>query len=133
MIHKFATKCCKLVYHMKIKNKYLRNKAFHNKHWNRIRAIEHPYKSSSPYSFWGYSKKYSYENQVKNHFEWITKQARAIESGRHKGRFHSTKEFRHSMDRKRKAQERNVLSKIYNGDYDIFFPKFKNDAESYYF
>jgi hypothetical protein len=114
---------------MRIQHKYLRNKHYRSKHWKRVRSWSHPFETICPYSGYGYGD-YTTKEQVKNHFEWITKQARAIENGEtHFTRLDSApKWYRKQINRQRKAQERSAMAKIRNGDYDSEFPKFKPDA-----
>ena len=121
---------------MRINNKYLRNHAYRNKHWKRIRAKEHPFETLTPYylgngGYW--SGDWTFEKQVKRHFEWITEQAWAIENGTHRGMFHATSGFRRILNKQRKARERAALNKIRNGDYDAELPIFKKDADWLYF
>jgi len=117
--------------HMKIKNKYLRNRAFRSKHWNRIRSKSHPFETYSPFlNGWNC---FSYEQQVKSHFKWIDQQSRAIENGCHAGIFHSTSSFRRILNKQRKAKERMAMQKIRLGEYDVEVPKFKRDADWLYF
>jgi hypothetical protein len=118
-------------YHMRIKNKYIRNRIFRAKHWKRIRSTEHPYRTYDPYNIYSISYT-SYEEQIKRHFEDITLQARAIENGRHSGH-HATSLFRRNLNREYKAKEKTVLSRIRKGDYDVEFHKFKKDAEWLWF
>ena len=116
---------------MKIKHKYLRNKAFRNKHWNSIRSIEHPYRTYFPY-FYGRMMS-SYEEQVKWHFEEIQEKAKSLESGCHSGRYNSTSSFRRVLNQEHKARERAALNKVRQGNYDASFPIFKKNANWYYF
>jgi len=110
---------------MRIKNKYNRNRHFRLKHWKRIRSQSHPFETmcSNP----EYCHIWSYEKQVKDHFEWIIQQARALETGQ-PCFMNSPSGFRRLLNKKRKAQERNVMAKIRQGDYDAEIPKWKNDA-----
>jgi len=123
---------------MRIKNKYLRNRAFRTKYWNRIRAKSHPYETMMPYN-WHFGPLYyehlgqDTEDQIKRHFEWITEQARALENGSHYGMFHATARFRRTIDREKKAKVRVAMQKIRSGDYDIEIPQFKKDADWLYF
>jgi hypothetical protein len=116
---------------MKIKHKYLRNRVFRSKHWNRVRSKENPYRTFYPY-FYGRMVS-SYEKQVESHFNEIKEEARAIENGCHPGRYSSTSSFRRFLNKERKAIERQAMSKIRKGDYDIPFPVFKKDADWLYF
>jgi hypothetical protein len=119
---------------MRIQNKYLRNKAHRAKHWQRIRTQSHPYETFCPYeihwaphSYW--ERRWDTEEQIKNHFEWIDQQARAIENGTHKRLFHAPKHFRQDIWRSRKAQDRAALNRVRNGDHDSNFPNWKKDAD----
>ena len=118
---------------MRIKNKYLRNRSFRIKHWNYIRSKSQPYKTIMPWFGYNTESSYSADEQIKNHFEWITQQSRAIENGCHTGMFHSTSSFRRLINKERKAKERAVMQKIRNGNIDVEFPKFRRDADWYYF
>ena len=118
---------------MRIKNKYLRNCAFRSKHWKRIRSKNSPYKTTMPYSI-GIVWSWSFEDQVKSHFEEITQQSRALENGSHRGLFHAPSNFKHALNKSKKAQVRVALQKINNGDYDdVIIPHFKHDADWLYF
>lgn len=119
---------------MRIKNKYLRNKAFRVKHWNRIRNQSHPFETLCPYIidvapniYW--VRGWDEVEQIKSHFEWIDKQSRAIENGTHKRWHHAPKHFRKTIWEHRKAYERNVMAKVLQGDYDAVFPNWKKDAD----
>jgi hypothetical protein len=112
---------------MRIKNKYIRNRSFHVKYWNHIRHQTNPYEHT--HGSWYCT----IEERVKSHFEWISQQSRAIESGCHKGIFHATSKFRRALDREKKAKVRVAMQKILNGDYDIEIPRFKKDADWLYF
>ena len=121
---------------MRIKNKYIRNRSFRNKHWNRIRSKEHPYETYMPSMLWSpFRGDYynSYESQVNRNLEEITKLSRALENGNHKGRFHATSEFRRIRNKKRQAKETVAMQKIRGGNYDVEFPPFKKDADWFYF
>lgn len=114
---------------MKIKHKYLRNRHFRIKNWKRIRNTEHPFQTFYPYMWGEYILRWDHESQVKDHFEWITNNARMLESGGRRGSMKNAPAyFRRTINRQRKAQERHVLGKIRNGDYDAEIPTFKNDA-----
>jgi len=112
---------------MRIENKYNRNRAYRAKHWKRIRRQNNPYEHT--HGAWYYTS----EEQVKSNLEGITNQARAIENGSHKHWHHAPKHFRKSIWMERKAQERNVLAKIRQGDYDAEMPAFKKDADWLWF
>lgn len=121
---------------MRINNKYLRNRAYRAKHWNRIRAKEQPFKTYMPWST--YNSEYiaygnSTEEQIENHFEWITEQARRIENGSHRHGNHAPKYFRKILNGSRKAWERRIMAKIRQGDYEAEMPTFKRDADWLYF
>jgi hypothetical protein len=85
-----------------------------------------------PYHFLG-SPNWTFEEQVKNHFEWIDQQARAIDNGTRKHWNHASAGFRRQINKERKAQERHAMAKIRNGDYEVEVPKFKRDADWLYF
>ena len=118
---------------MRIRNRYIRNRSFRSKYWNKIREKEHPYRTGCPmleyYELFGNN----IEEQVRSHFKWITQQARAIENGAHSGVFHATSSFRRILNQERKARERVALRRIRNGDYDVEVPHFRKDADWYYF
>ena len=128
---------------MKIKNKYLRNRAFRNKHWKRIRNIEHPFETFCPYNGYGsdgyyynsYFYSYDVQSQVERHFEDIERKVRALESGTHKQWvvWNASADFRRLINRQRKARDRNVMNKIRNGNYEVEFDKYHEDAAWYYF
>lgn len=121
------------MYQMRINNKYLRNKAFRNKHWNRIRRKSHPFDTYNPYGLYSSHMTSPVEEQIRRNFEWIEQQARALESGNSGGLFHATSGFRRMLNSMRKAQERTAMARIRNGNYDTEMPKFKNDADWFYF
>lgn len=123
---------------MRIEHKYIRNRAYKSKHWKRIRSQSHPYETLCPYSIddapnWYWIRRWDVEEQIKSHFEWIDKQARAIENGTHKHSHHAPKSFRQVIWNRRKSQERVILKKINNGNYDTDFPLYKKDADYDYF
>lgn len=122
---------------MRIKNKYLRNRAFRVKHWKRIRSQEQPYKTFCPYridialqTYW--VRYWDEEQQIKSHFEWIDKRARAIENGTHKHWNHASSNFRRRRNIQLRSKERAALEKVRGGNYDIEFPKFKRDADWFF-
>lgn len=119
---------------MRIKNKYLRNRHFRKKYWKTARNLAHPYETYMPWVYGGEIHS-PHEEQVKRNFEDITKQARALESGAHKQWLwmHSSADFRRILNQQRKAQERNAMAKIRNGDYEADMPIFKRDADWNYF
>jgi hypothetical protein len=117
---------------MRIKNKYLRNRIFRSKNFNRIRRKEHPYCCSVPWSIDG-KIYYPIEEQIEYHFKWINQQARAFENGCHSGVFHATSSYRRIHNQSFKAKEQSALAKINRGNYDIEFPIFKKNADWYYF
>lgn len=112
---------------MRIENKYLRNRHFRNKHWKRIYRLYNPYARTHGTWYW------TSEEQINSNFEGITIRAKFIESGTHKHWHHAPKSFREILNNSRKAQERHVMAKIRNGDYDAELPKFKRDADWLYF
>jgi len=123
---------------MRTENKYIRNRRFRVKHWNRIRNQNHPYETLCPYridvaprDYW--VRLWDTLEQIKSHFESIERQARAIENGTHKHWNHAPKHFRKTLWKQRKAQERRVLAKIRQGDYDAVMPTFKKDADWLWF
>lgn len=123
---------------MRIKNKYIRNRSFRLKYWKHIRSKSQPYETLCPYridiaprSYW--VKLWDTEEQIKRHFEWITEQARRLENGSHRSTWHAPKSYRKVLNDKRKAAERNYISKIRQGNYDALEPKFKKDADWFYF
>jgi hypothetical protein len=119
---------------MRNKNRYQRNRIARHKYWNRIRSKSHPYETYMPYSFYGsISPGNSTEDQIKDHFEWIDEKARKMDIGNHPGFFHAPKDYRHAIDRRKKAQVRNALQKINLGDYDTIIPTHKRDADWLYF
>ena len=102
---------------MKIKHKYLRNRAYRVKHWNHIRRKSHPYETFCPYridvapsAYW--VRQWNTEDQVKRHFEWIAELARALENGHKNGLFHAPKDYRKTFNDRIKAKERNAMAKI---------------------
>lgn len=113
---------------MRIQNKYLRNRHFRIKYWKRIRATEHPFETFMPWFRWNSEMIYSAEEQVKNHFDWIDKQARHLESGKVFSMNSAPANFRRTIVRINKAKERQAMQKINNGDYDTEVPLFKQDA-----
>lgn len=123
---------------MRIKNKYIRNRIFRAKHWKKIRNRNHPYETFCPYRidraschYW--EGQYDTEDQVKRHFEWIAIQSRGVESGHHYGLFHAPKHFRKTLWKQRKAQEKVLLARIRQGNYDAEIPNFKKDADWLWF
>ena len=126
---------------MRLKNKYLRNRAFRNKYWKRIRNTEHPFETFCPYDrygnegYWVKSQYYSNDTQeqITRHFEWIDQRARALESGTHKRIFNASSWFRRQRNSELRAEERAALNKVRLGDYEAQFPVFKKDANWLYF
>ena len=116
---------------MKIQNKYLRNRAFRSKAWKRIRSKSHPFETYMPFVSPYYS--YTYEDQIKRHFEWITEQARAIDKGTHRGMFHAPAFYRRILNAARKGREKQAMERIRQGDYDTEFPVWKRDADWLWF
>lgn len=80
-----------------------------------------------------YIRGWTFEEQVRDHFEWIDKRARAMENGTHKRWHHAPKHFRQTLWQERKAQERSVMAKINQGDYDLELPTYKKDADWLWF
>ena len=117
---------------MRTINKYLRNRDFRQKAWNRIRSKEHPFETITPYYIDNIAG-WTVEEQIKSHFDWITEQSRAIDNGAHCHMFHAPKFFRKMLWKKRKSLERNVMAKIRNGHYDLEMPTFKRDADWVWF
>lgn len=114
---------------MKIKHKYLRNRHVRNKYWNRVRSRNHPFETIMPWVPWSIYPTYSSEEQIKSHFENITKEARDLDSGHRRPFFrNASSEYRRMINKQRKAQERHALARIRNGDYEYEVPRFKNDA-----
>lgn len=124
--------------HMRIMNKYLRNRAFRHKAWNRIRVKSHPFETTMPYDgvhgplYWA-KLGWDYEGQVKRHFKWITEQARAMDKGAHSGLLHAPKDYRRILNSERKAREKHAMDRIRQGDYDAEFPQWKRDADWLWF
>ena len=118
---------------MRIENRYIRNKVFRNKYWNKIRRKEHPYQTLCPMLEYRERFGNDIEEQIKWHFDSITEQSRAIENGAHSGRFSSPSCFRRMLNQERRAKERVALRRIRNGDYDVEVPRFRKDADWYYF
>lgn len=114
---------------MRLKNKYLRNRAYRIKNWKRIRNTEHPFETFCPYSYFGMREDlYGYDKQVENHFKYITERARYLETGNHRGHYNAPSWFRNIFNRKIRAGERAAMDKVFKGDYDALFPVFKKDA-----
>lgn len=111
---------------MRINHKYIRNRRFRSKAWKRIRSTEQPYKTHCPYLN-GYTT-WTFDEQVKNHFDWIAERARGMDTG-HRLFFHSPKHFRQTLWKRRKAQERLAMNKINHGDYEADIPTFRRDAD----
>ena len=118
---------------MRIKNKYIRNRNARSKAWHSVRNRNHPFETMMPWFYYNSKANYTFEEQVKNHFEWIDEQARAVESGHHRSFFHAPKHYRQDLWKERKAQERVILARIRQGDYDVEMPKFKKDADWLWF
>jgi hypothetical protein len=118
-------------YHMRIKNKYLRNRHVYKITWNRVRSKEHPYQTLCSYH-WLYSKR-EHEEQVRDNFKYIEEQTRRIINGFHCCSFNNApSRYRRKINRARKSTERNIMAKIRQGDYELELPKFKNDAAYLY-
>ena len=114
---------------MRIKNKYLRNRAFHNKHWKRVRNQEHPFQNS--HGAWWYPSK----EQIDENFKSISIKVRVLENGTHKQWivWNASASFRRLINKERKAMDRNVMNKIRNGNYDLEFDKYRKNATWSYF
>jgi hypothetical protein len=114
---------------MKIKNKYLRNRVFRSKHWNRIRSETHPY--ANTHGAWWFNT----PEQISHNFESITRHARALENGTRQQWvvWRASSGFRRLLNRGRRAQERVAMQKIRNGQYETEMPFFKQDATWLYF
>lgn len=111
---------------MKIKNRYLRNRAFHDKIWKRVRNIEHPFETYMPYPNLSWATEV--EDQIRRNFEYIEERSRLMENGCHSGRLNASSEYRRILNHKRRAKIKNALDKINNGNYEIEVPFFKKDA-----
>lgn len=118
---------------MRIQNRYIRNRSFRSKYWNRIRRKEHPYRTYCPSLEYRERFGNDTDEQIKWHLKWIAQQARAMENGAHSGIFHSTSSFRRIINQERKAKERAALARLRKGDYDAEVPRFRKDADWYYF
>ena len=116
---------------MRLKNKYLRNRAYRIKHWKRIRNTEHPYETYCPYDHPSYRT--DIMEQINRHFQWIDERARALENGSHKRLFHSPAWFRNSLNGVLRSRQKHALEKVRHGDYDAEFPIFKRDADWLWF
>jgi hypothetical protein len=119
---------------MRIKHKYLRNKHVRSKYWNRVRSREHPFETHCPYVIHIASRNYwvrgwDFDEQVKDHFRKITEQVRGMDKGHH-GIYYrnASSSFRRMINKQNKANIRNAISRIRNGDYDYEVPNFKRDA-----
>lgn len=86
-----------------------------------------------PWFYYNTQANYTAEEQIKNHFERIAEQARAMESGHHRSFFHAPKHYRQGLWKERKAKERAAMDRIRQGDYDAEMPKFKRDADWQWF
>jgi hypothetical protein len=86
-----------------------------------------------PYFCGDYSEPWSYENQIRDKFDWINKQARYMDSGCHKGIFHATSGFRRKENKMYNAKNNAIMKKINNGNYDAEFIPFKRSADWNYF
>lgn len=121
---------------MRIQNKYLRNRHFREKNWKRIRNNKHPFETHCPYNYYMGEYRcdpcYSYEEQVKRHFEWIDIEAWGLESGANVF-YNAPAGFRRMLNKGRKAAERKAMAKIQQGDYEVEVPHFKKDANWLYF
>lgn len=122
---------------MRIQNKYIRNRHFRQKHWNRERVKHHPYETYMPYMVWSYptkgENKNSTEAQIKWHFDLIAQRARDLENGTHRQYNHAPKHYRKIHNDKRKAAERKAMARVRQGIEDIEFPVWKKYADWYYF
>lgn len=114
---------------MRIQHKYIRNRHCWRKNWQRIRVTEHPFETLCPW--WGGMKvpRWDVEEQIKDHFEWITEQARRLENGSNRVSFkNASSGYRRMLNGRRKAKERHAMARINMGDWDYEVPRFKNDA-----
>jgi hypothetical protein len=123
---------------MRTENKYDRNRRFRNKAWKRIKVMSAPYETFCPYQIDGAPhswliRRWDTEEQIKHHFEWIDKQARAIDKGTHKHWNHASASFRRELNKQRRAAERHALARINMGDVDYEMPRFKRAADWLYF
>lgn len=118
---------------MKIKHKYLRNRAIRTKYWKIVRNKSHPYETYMPDFNGFYMFRSSTEEQVKRNFEALEVECRCMDSGHHRHTFHAPKFFRKLIWKQRKSRERMAMSHIRQGDYDYEVPKFKKDADWLYF
>jgi hypothetical protein len=122
---------------MRIKNKYLRNRLFKNKAWNRAKNIEggeFSRKYFTPYWFHEgeFIKISSVEEQHQSHINWIKEWVYTFVNGGKRGTRHANKTFRKNIERCERHKVKNVISKILKDvnnvdEYDI--PQFKHDAD----
>jgi len=118
---------------MRIENKYLRNRNARSKYWHSVRRRSQPYETYMPWFSYYPEGNYTAEEQIKNHFEWIDEQARAMESGHHRSFFHAPKHYRQTLWKQRKAKERAIMARVRGGDHELEFPTFKRDADWLWF
>lgn len=113
---------------MRIKHKYLRNRHVYRTTWKRVYRKEHVLETFCPKD-WQYLRFGSAEEQIKENLKWIDEQTRYIVNGSHRCPLDSVPStHRRMLNRERKAQERAIMAKIRQGDYELEFPKFKQDA-----
>ena len=114
---------------MRIKNKYLRNRLFKIKSRKRAKTIaggEFSYKSYCPYGRNGVNY-YDWIEQLKAHQKSIDDHTRMLCNGK-KPWYNSPKWFRKTYTRKERRKIGAVLHSILNGDLELEFPTFKQDA-----
>ena len=101
---------------MKIKHKYIRNRLFRQKNWNRIKKMSNPYETIL--SWWMVD---SVEAQVNRHFKWIDIVSRVLDKGTHKKVFINNNRYTNrSMFVKNKNQKNKIaMQKINNGQYEL--------------
>lgn len=115
---------------MRIKNKYLRNRLFKQKAWNRAKKIlegEFSIKIGciSPYeSKMGYTVEYF----KKCHRDYIKELSMVFENGCHTGVRHAPKYYKKLLRKKIKAKQKQILIKLLN-DEDVSFDPIKRDAD----
>lgn len=117
---------------MKIQHKYLRNRAFQSKCWNRMRQITHPFETYMPYTIWRGTQQYnsySEEEQIRSNFEWIEIRARSLDKGEGPSFWHHPYSCRHLIERQNRAKVKSAMKKINNGYWETEVPIFKYDAD----
>ena len=68
------------------------------------------------------------EEQIRQHFDHISKEARRLDGGSHRPWDHAPSWFRRSINKIQKARERSAMSHIRQGEYDVEIPKFKRNV-----